>query len=550
MHGGRVVAKALAAHGVRYVFGLCGDHVNAVFDGCVDEDIPIVDTRHEAAAVQMAQGWSLATGHPGVAVVTGGPGLMNAVTPIADAKLAGIPLVVITSTIRQSEVGKGYPQDMDQMSVVAPVAVWADTVRSTEALLASVATALSMARVRRGPVVLQIPLDVQLARCRDQASVVEEIQAHPATGGLVEAALLLGRAERPVAILGEGAFWSGGWGLLRTDPADAVRELVEKARIPTFTMRAARGLIPDRHDLSFGAPNYLRGPGTVAFPRADALLVVGTELDIVLMFGNLAPNAKLIRVDADRERIGRHRAPDVALLGDEIATLERLTASAAAPPGRDAWIEEVGTAASDDEPALGDGAVHPAALAAHVGRAVGERGSISLDAGALALWAYDRVPATGPGRMLSTFTTPLGTLGPGLPFAMAAKLARPDEPSIALVGDGAFGFSAMELDTAARHGIDVKVVVGNDASWGIVRRQMELGFGRSVAATLADRRYDELAKSLGAQGERVDDARDLPAALDRLMKADGPALLDVKLDGSVDHPAMPFIAQMFAPEQG
>src|SRR5207249_10334044 len=124
---------------------------------------------------------------------------------------------------------------------------------------------------------------------------------------------------------------------------------------------------------------------------------------------------------------------------------------------------------------------------------------------ALALWASARPPATGPGRLLTTFTTPLGTLGPGLPFAMAAKLARPDEPSIALVGDGAFGFSAMELDTAARHGIDVKVVVGNDASWGIVRRQMELGFGRSVAADLADRRYDELATSLGASGDRVDD---------------------------------------------
>src|SRR5438552_1208591 len=172
-----------------------------------------------------------------------------------------------------------------------------------------------------------------------------------------------------------------------------------------------------------------------------------------------------------------------------------------------------------------------AAQAGHVGRAIGERGTISLDAGALALWAYDRLPATGPGRLLTTFTTPLGTLGAGLPFAMAAKLARPDEPSVALVGDGAFGFSAMELDTAARHGIDVKVVVGNDASWGIVRRQMELGFGRSVAATLADRRYDELARSLGCAGERVDDARELTGALERLMRTSGPALLDVKLDG-------------------
>src|SRR5207248_10694225 len=144
--------------------------------------------------------------------------------------------------------------------------------------------------------------------------------------------------------------------------------------------------------------------------------------------------------------------------------------------------EELHHAGREDEPPLGDGAVHPAALAAEVTRAAGSPATIALDAGALALWAFDRLPATGPGRMLTTFGTPFATLGAGLPFAIAAKLARPDEPSVALVGDGAFGFSAMELDTAARHGIDVKVVVGNDAGWGIVRRQMELGFGRAVAA--------------------------------------------------------------------
>src|SRR5207248_10954080 len=133
----------------------------------------------------------------------------------------------------------------------------------------------------------------------------------------------------------------------------------------------------------------------------------------------------------------------------------------------------------------------------------------------------DRLPATGPGRFLSTFTTPFATLGAGLPLAMAAKLSRPDEPSVALVGDGAFGFSAMELDTAVRHGIDVKVVVGNDAAWGIVKRQMELGFGRSVAADLAPHRYDDLARSLGAVGERVESGTELPAALDRLMATPG-----------------------------
>jgi acetolactate synthase I/II/III large subunit len=543
MHGGRLVAKALAAHGVRYVFGLCGDHVNAIFDGCADESIPIIDTRHEAAAVHMAQGWSLATGEPGVAVVTGGPGLMNAITPIADAKLAGIPLVVITSTIRQSEVGRGYPQDMDQMAVARSITVRAETVRSTDALIDSVHDAVGEAHLRRGPMVLEIPMDLQLARVHDPGHLKDRTGGGIAGFGLEatsRAADILRRSERPVAIVGEGAYWSAL-------PAD-VADFAERTGVPIFTIRAARGLIPDSHELCFGPPNYLRGPGTVAFPNANVLLVVGTELDISLMFGNLAPNAKIIRIDADGDRLTRHKKPDFAIHELEGEALRQLAGDG--PSGeRDRWLKELREVAVDDEPELRRGAVHPATLAAHVRRAIGERGSIALDAGALALWAHDRLPATGPGRMLSTFTTPLGALGPGLPFAMAAKLARPDEPSVALVGDGAFGFSAMELDTAARHGIDVKVVVGNDASWGIVRRQMELGFGRSVAATLADRSYDELARSLGCSGERIDDARELPAALARLMKTNGPAVLDVKLDGSVDHPAVPFIAQMFAPEQ-
>ena len=147
MHGGRVVAKALRANGVGVLFGLCGDHVNAIFDGCADEGIRIIDTRHEAAAVHLAEGWSLATGQPGVACVTGGPGLMNAIPAIADAKLAGVPLVVLTSSIRQDEVGRGYPQDIDQMAVAGPLSVWSKTVRDAARL-----SAVSLARCLAAPI--------------------------------------------------------------------------------------------------------------------------------------------------------------------------------------------------------------------------------------------------------------------------------------------------------------------------------------------------------------------------------------------------------------
>src|SRR2546423_5619052 len=214
MHGGRVVAKTLAGNGVTHLFGLCGDHVNAILDGCADEGVRIVDTRHEAAAVHMAEGWSLATGRPGVACVTGGPGLMNAVSAIADAKLAGVPLVVITSSIRQDEIGKGYPQDMDQMRVIESLCVWAMTVRDPAEITQWMAAAVRNAHELRGPAVLEMPLDVQLAKSDRIRLTLEEEEASRAGPEVVEAAMALRAAERPVAIVGEGAFWSGDAGAL------------------------------------------------------------------------------------------------------------------------------------------------------------------------------------------------------------------------------------------------------------------------------------------------------------------------------------------------
>lgn len=548
MHGGRLLARALAAHGVTHLFGLCGDHVNAIFEGAADEGIRIVDARDERAAGHMAEGWSLATGAPGVACVTGGPGLTNAITPIADAFHAGVPMLMVTSHLRSSERGRGYPQDVDQMALVASITAHARAVFDVERIPAEVAEALAQARARRGPAFLEVPLDVQLARTGDVpvAPPAPAAAAAPDPAALDAAAKILGEAQRPIAVAGEGAFWSPG-------AAVALRDLAEAARIPVFTVRAARGLLPDAHDLCFGQPNYLRGAGQAAFSRADALLVVGCELDIVLAFGAFAPEAPLVRVERDPARAVRSRRPEVAIVADEGAALAGLAARLAGR-AEGAWVAELRRAADEDEAtragerAAGGSPVHPARLVAEVAAAAGGRATVAVDAGALALWALDALPATGPGRLLSSFTTPLATIGPGIPFAIAAKLARPDEPAVALVGDGAFGFSSLELDTAARHGIGVAVVVGNDAAWGIVKRQMELGFGRAVATDLVARRYDLVGVALGASGQRVEDADSLGPALRRALGGEGPSVVDVLLDPRPEHAAMKFIAAMFAPE--
>jgi len=547
MHGGRLVARSLKAAGAQTVFGLCGDHINAIFEGCADEGVRLIDTRDERGAAHMAEGWSLATRQPGVAIVTGGPGFTNALTPMADALLAGTPMVVVTSRIRLAESGKGFPQDIDQMAFGRPLSVWSRTVFDVERIPATVAEAFAQARSRRGPAVVELPLDVQLARVADDgpaAAAADVLAAAADERALDAAAKILGESERPVIVAGEGAFWSGA--------GDALTALAEAARIPVFTVRAGRGIVPDGHELAFGLPNFLRPIGQEAFGRADALLVVGCELDIVLAFGMLAPQARLVRVEADPARVTRSRRPDVAIVADESAAVaglaRRLEARADA-----GWVRELRAVAeaADGETAADRQAsgspVHPARLAAEVAGALGPRGTVAIDAGELSLWAQEIVPATGPGRLLASFGTPLSTLGPGVPFAIAAKLARPDEPAIALVGDGALGFSVMELDTAARHGVDVLVVVGNDAAWGIVKRQMEMAFGRSVAADLTPRHYDMLAQALGVRGAHVDDAAGLGAALGRALSGPGPALVDVTLDRAPVHPAMQFVAAMFSP---
>ena len=546
MRGGRLVARALAERRVANAFTLCGDHISSILEGCEDEGVRLIDARHEAGAGFMAEGWSLATGDPGVLIVTGGPGLTNALTPIADAGMAGVPLVVITGAIRQTERGLGYPQDVDHAAAVAPFAVWSHTVSTAEAIPDGIAEAFSRARTARGPVLLEVPLDVQLAETPEVDTLDAERLVAPVLRGtdhLMRMAAVLQDAERPVVIAGEGAFWS--------DRMESLRHLAATCGIPVFTLRAARGLLEDRHHLSFGQPNFLSPLGQRAFSRADVVVVVGTDLDIVLGFGNLFSQAKLIRIDADEVRVRRPREPEVAFVGDEAAGMEHLAnhvgALRTAP-----WLAELGDAAeSAPPPASGDGdpgkPAHPLRLVEAVAGSVHGPATFSVDAGELALWALGGLPATGPGRLLTSFATPMATLGGGVPFAIAAKLARPDEASIALVGDGSFGLSAMEVDTAVRHGIDITVVIGNDAAWGIVKRQSEMGFGRSVAADLPGARYDLIAEGLGARGLRVETLAELPGALEAAVRHPGAAVLDVAIDPHPVHPAMPFIAAMFAP---
>lgn len=547
--GGRLVAKTLGAHGVEVVFALCGDHTNSIFEGCASEGIRIVDARDERGAGWMACGYALSSGRTGVVLVTGGPGLTNTLTPLADAQASGVPLVCITGGVGLSQRGQGHPGDLDQLAVVRPVSKWAATVTSPGDAGETIAAAFGHARGGRpGVAVVEIPVDVQLMPTDAAApDPLPSDTAEPDPERIAEARAALAAAQRPIAIAGSGCFWSGAQAELLA--------FVERARVPVFTIRGGRGLVPDDHELCFGFPNFLAGPAQVGYGEADVVLVLGTKLDLMLAGGAFNPGAKLVRVDADPAAFALGRRADVEVVGDAGRALAAITDGFGALP-TDAWIAKLTGARDAQRAALSERAafsgdpIHPARLVAELVVSLPEDAIVCVDAGELALWAVEALPATRPGSRMLSLGSAMGALGMGVPWAIGAKIAHPDRPVVVLAGDGSFGFCAMELDTAARHDAPIAVVVGNDGGWGIVRHMQLLVHGRAVASDLPGTAYERLAKMVGGHGERIVRATDLPLALENALVAKTPSVLNVVIDPDPMHDACRMIALMFSPPAG
>jgi thiamine pyrophosphate-dependent acetolactate synthase large subunit-like protein len=542
---GRLVARTLRAHGVEVVFALCGDHTNAIFEGCAAEGVRIVDARDERGAAWMACGYSLSTGRTGVVLVTGGPGLTNAVTPLADAQLSGIPLVCITGGVGLSQRGLGHPGDLDQIAVVRPVSKWSATVTSPDDAGEFIAAAFGHARGGRpGVAVVEIPVDVQLQPTT--APAPEPLPSDPPDPDpeqIAAARAALAAAERPIAIAGSGCFWSGA--------AEALTAFIERTRIPLFTIRASRGIVGDDHELCFGFPNFLAGPAQIAYGEADVVLVLGTKLDLMLAGGAFNEGATVVRVDADPNAFTLGRSADVEVVADARRAIEAMADGFGTLPTGD-WLTRLSAARETHRATLAERAafpnepVHPARLVAELAAALPADAIVCVDAGELALWAVEALPALAPGSQMSSLGSAMGALGMGVPWAIGAKIAHPGRPVIVLSGDGAFGFGAMELDTAARHDAPVAVIVGNDGGWGIVRHMQQLVHGRAVASDLPGTAYGKLAEMAGGHGERVERAADLEVALHNAVKSTIPVVVDVLTDPDPMHDACRMIALMFS----
>jgi acetolactate synthase-1/2/3 large subunit len=552
--GGALLARTLRDRGVHTVFALPGGHILPFLDACLDDNIRVIDTRHEGAAVLAAEGWALATGDTGVAAVTAGPGFANGLIGLIDAGAWSVPVVMVAGRTGRSRQGRGAVMDIDQRAIATPISKWAATCSESGRVPRYIAEALHRARSGcPGAVYLEIdadamyrkaaPLDISPA---GYASAPARPAGSAADIGAAVAALTA--AERPLIVAGSGAFWSNA--------GEQIAAFATKARIPVITASAARGVVADSHPWSLGSLVH----GGLAIPSSDCVLVLGSAFNANVMYGGpplFGSDQKLVQVDIAPERVDGNRSADVTVIGDIASVVRDLTdAWSVTPPGRDEWLvraRELAEASLGfwnrqiDEHA-GD-LVHAGAAAREVAAVVQERfhGAATLvaDGGDALAWALAYFPAEHPGRLLTT-TTALGTLGVGMPFALAAQAARPDEPVFLFTGDGSFGLTAMEVDTAVRHRLPVIVIVSNNAGWGDVQHEQNDAFGpgRHVASELPGVRYDRLAEALGGHGEHVERLEELRPALERCMDSGVCSVIDVQTDPSVISELLRMVAQL------
>ena len=530
--GGELVARVLAREGVGAIFTLCGGHVLPIYDACLRHGIRVIDVRHEQAAAHAADAWARLTRGLGVAVVVPGPGVTDAVTGVANANAARSPLLLIGGGSPLGLKGRGRPPgDGPGLAHAA----------HHEGRLGGAGAAphprVPGARGRRGavgPAGTRLRRDrggsphvhSRRARCRPAGPGARGRPAPPADA-IDQVAALLATSTRPAIVAGSGVYWDGAW--------TALSRLAERAGVPVFPNGMGRGCLPHEHPMAY---QLARGLG---LREADVVLVLGTPLDFRLGYGQapvFGEDARVVMVDAEGADFGRNRTLAAGIAADVGQTLAAL--EAALPGGAAARTEswrrrlrdkedaerakQMALAASDQTP------ITHYRLAAELAAVMSERTCLVADGGDVVTCASKIVPLSRPGQWLDP--GPLGVLGVGPPFALAAKALNPEWSVLLLSGDGAFGLNGMELETAVRFDLPLVCVVGNDGGWGMIRSVQQTFYGRerTVATSLPFTRYDRVAEALGGVGETIEDPRRLRPALERALGSRRVVCLNVILD--------------------
>ena len=554
--GGRLAAEALIERDVDYIFSLSGGHITPIYQFLENSKITIFDTRHEQAAVFMAEAWARMTRKPAVAMVTAGPGFTNALSGIASARLSNTPVILIAGCVGLESVEKLDLQDMTQLPVIAPMVKKAFVCQVAERIPEYIDMAFRAAMSGRpGPVYLELPCDLLNATI-DPAKVKKmhtRLESKPVdrknTPKIVD---LLKAAKNPVVIAGSGAWYA--------DAGEELIAFVEKTGIPTFTAGAGRGVIPDTHPLCFESSLAIRpGAAMMALLSTDLVLFLGDSLSLFYIFGEIFPaSAKFVQVDILPDEIGRNRTVDLGIVSDiksflaELnGILEEKAIGATLRKQFQHWVETLRSAekeSKDQAKSMWECStlpIHPMRLAKEVNDFMNcEDDIIVADGGDTSTWMGMTRTVRKGGTYLDYGL--YGCLAVGLPYAIAAKLKNPDQRVLAIMGDGSTGFNFMEYHTAIRKKIPIVVVISNDQAWGMIMHSQQLRLGHHIpeGTELGWVDYHKMVEILGGFGICVEKPEDIRPALEAAFASGRTACVNVKVDPSVISPGSVALANL------
>jgi acetolactate synthase-1/2/3 large subunit len=526
-HGGELALAALREYGVGAMFTLSGGHVFPLYDAAHSTGFPLYDVRHEQSAVFAAEAVAKLTRRPGLAVLTAGPGVTNGISGLTSAYFNAAPVVVLGGRAPAFRWGAGSLQEMDHLPLVAPVTKHAATVFSTDDIPAAVGTALTAAlTAHRGPVFLDFPLEVIFGAGEGALPTPEVPLVEPDPDEVARAATLLASAIRPVIIAGSDVYAG--------DAVAALREAAEALDVPVFTNGMGRGALPPGHRLAFAKSRR------AALGGADVVVVVGTPLDFRLSFGDFGDALVVHIVDAPSQR-AQHVKTAASPAGDLRLILTALADHTGPREDHRDWIDTLRVSEEkakqrDAEAMLADSdPIRPARVYGEL-RQVLDPDAVTIgDGGDFVSYAGRYLEPASPGSWLDP--GPYGCLGTGLGYALGARVTYPDRQVCVLMGDGAAGFSLMDVESLVRQRLPVVIVVGNNGAWGLEKHPMQAMYGYTVAADLQPGlRYDEVVRALGGAGETVADADQLRPALRRAFDSGVPYLVNVLTDPTDAYP--------------